>query len=270
MSVKKLLPEIYQSAKDFLIFQLDSIGKADILTSYLDVLDTSLSPKSLNQLYAGILQSAQNANMKAGVIGGALGGVEHLGRITDNFNPAYVTDTFKGSSEMLLNTIIDELKPRGQIRRESRSIWPKYCRTMLSAAVFLQQFADGADFYDWANHFYQDSRSMAALPLILTEEIDGFGYALACDFLKELGFVQYGKPDVHIIEIFSAIGLCAKKASLYQIQKVISDMAHAVDVSPYNVDKLFWLIGSGRFYHHPEIKLGRMKQKFIDIFLSII
>lgn len=270
MPTEKTLPEVYQLAKGFLLSQLDSIGRTDILSFYLDAPDTSLTPKSLKQIYAGILQSAQNANMKAGVIGGALGGVEHLGRITGDFDPVFVSATFKGDDTMLLDMIISELKPRGQIRTGSRSIWPKYCRTMLSAAVFLQQFNDGADFYGWANHFYQDSRSMAALPLVLAEEIDGFGYALACDFLKELGFIQYGKPDVHIIQIFSAIGLCSVKANPYQIQKVISDIALAAAVSPYNVDKLFWLIGSGRFYHHPEIKLGRMKQQFIDSFLSNI
>ena len=58
------------------------------------------------------------------------------------------------------------------------------------------------------------------------------------------------------------------KASPYEIQKVIVAMANANKVSAYNVDKLFWLIGSGKFYNHPNIGndggVGRNKQRFLD------
>ncbi|MHC1761326.1 MAG: hypothetical protein AB9917_17800 [Negativicutes bacterium] len=103
--------------------------------------------------------------------------------------------------------------------------------------------------------------------MIMAEEIYGIGYSLACDFLKELGFINYGKPDVHICQIFAGLGLCHKTASPYEIQKIIGQIAEAKGVSPYNVDKLFWLIGSGDFYMHPDIgndgRIGRMKKEFI-------
>jgi len=110
---------------------------------------------------------------------------------------------------------------------------------------------------------------MPALPMILAAEIEGIGYPLACDFLKELGFVEYGKPDVHVIDIFVGIGLCKPKPSPYQVQKTITKIAEAAGVSAYNVDKLFWLIGSGKFYKHEHKQLGknghigRMKEEFI-------
>ena len=130
------------------------------------------------------------------------------------------------------------------------------------------QFACGKEFYVWANHFYQDKRSIAALPMILAEEIYGIGYPLACDFLKDLGFVNYGKPDVHIIGIFEGLALCHKGASPYEIQKIIVQMAEAKGVSACNVDQLFWLFGSGKLYDHPEIgdqgSIGRNKKLFIQ------
>lgn len=136
------------------------------------------------------------------------------------------------------------------------------------------QFSSGEEFYVWANHFYQDKRSIAALPMIMAEEIYGIGYPLACDFLKELGFVNYGKPDVHIINIFTDLGLCVKGSSPYEIQKIIVQIAEAKNVSPYNVDKLFWLIGSGKFYDHPELgnrgNIGRNKDDFIKYVQSEI
>ena len=111
---------------------------------------------------------------------------------------------------------------------------------------------------------------MPALPMILAAEIYGIGYPLACDFLKELGFVDYGKPDVHVIDIFVGIGLCQPKPKPYQVQKVITKIADAASVTAYNVDKLFWLIGSGKFYNHKHLgkngHIGRMKHAFIAHF----
>src|SRR5690606_8075370 len=117
----------------------------------------------------------------------------------------------------LLTDIETDLRPKGKIRKSPKSIWPKYCKTIISAADFLSQFDSGEDFYSWANHYYNDSRSIAALPLIIEQEIYGVGYPLACDFLKELGFINYGKPDVHIIDIFVGVGLCDSNLSPYKI-----------------------------------------------------
>jgi hypothetical protein len=40
-------------------------------------------------------------------------------------------------------------------------------------------------------------------------------------------------------------------------------------VTPYNVDKLFWLIGSGYFYDDPHVgkrgKIGSQKKAFIEV-----
>jgi hypothetical protein len=206
--------------------------------------------------------------MKARVIGGSIGGVEKLAAVLFDFDPKKVFDDYGGNSERVLSKIKDKLKPSGEIRNTPKSIWPKYCQTILSAALFFMQFAYGKEFYVWANHFYQDKRSIAALPMILAEEIYGIGYPLACDFLKDLGFVNYGKPDVHIIGIFEGLALCHKGASPYEIQKIIVQMAEAKGVSAGNVDQVFWLIGSGKLYDHPEIgdqgSIGRNKKLFIQ------
>ncbi len=259
--------DIYSSAKKFLIKQIPSADAKNILESYLTLPDKSNDPESLDELFRRLLDSAQNANMKAGVVGGSINGINNLGKALFGFNPVKVGTKYHGDPDGLLEHIVKTLKPRGQIRTAPRSIWPKYCRTIISSAAFFGQFSCGQDFYDWANHLYQDQRSMAALPMILAAEIEGIGYPLACDFLKDLGFVNYGKPDVHVIEIFVGIGLCERGASAYHVQKVISRIASEAGVSSYNVDKLFWLIGSGKFYQHPELGnnglIGRKKEQFI-------
>jgi hypothetical protein len=257
----------YLIAKKFLIRELARPDAKDILESYLSLPDQSNEAVSINELFRRLLSSAQNANMKASVIGGSIGGIQNLGRALFRFNPTKVKRNFADDPDGLLDHIITTVNPSGQIRITNRSIWPKYCKTILSAATFFGQFKSGEDFYDWANHFYGDQKSMAALPMVLAAEIYGIGYPLACDFLKELGFVSYGKPDVHVMQIFSGIGLCPEKTSPYQVQKVIAQIAQASGVSAYDVDKVFWLIGSGKFYNHPNIgNIGRKKAKFIAEF----
>jgi hypothetical protein len=258
---------IYSTAKEFLIKQIPSADAKDILESYLTLTDKSDDPVSLDELFRRLLDSAHNANMKSGVVGGSIGGINNLGDALFGFDPIKVERKFFGDPDGLLEHIVTTLKPKGQIRTAPQSIWPKYCKTILSSAAFFGQFSCGEDFYDWANHLYQDQRSMAALPMILAAEIEGIGYPLACDFLKELGFVNYGKPDVHVIEIFLGIGLCEQGASAYHVQKIISQIANEAGVSSYNVDKLFWLIGSGKFYKHLELGnnglIGRKKAQFV-------
>jgi hypothetical protein len=251
--------EAFERARNFLIREIDRSDAQAILDSYLSMPDKSNEPIIIGSVFLRLLESAQNANMKAGVIGGSIGGVKNLGKVLFDFDPIKVDTEYAGDSEKLLQDIVSLLAPRGKVRREQRSIWPKYCITILSTAAFLARFKDGADFKAWVNSMYTDPRSMAALPLVLQLEIEGIGYTLACDFLKELGYINYGKPDVHLIDIFTGIGLCDEDPSPYQVQKTIQKIAESVGTSAYAVDKLFWLIGSGKFYHHPELDLGRMK-----------
>lgn len=266
--------EAYIFAKKFLITELlkkkpDQTDASGILESYLCLPDKSNQVVSLKILFQRLLGSAQNANMKASVIGRAIAGHEKLGEVLSAFDPKKVDQDYANTPEKLLEDIRKKLNPNGKMRTAPRSIWPMYCKTILSAAKFFKQFNCDKDFYDWANLFYKDQRSMAALPLVLAAEIEGIGYALACDFLKELGFVNYGKPDVHIKRIFVGIDFCSPNASEYQIQKTIAQIAQAASVSAYNVDKLFWLIGSGNFYNHPEIgNIGRNRERFIEEFSS--
>lgn len=260
---------LYTAAVAFLLERIPHSNPETILAEYLGRPDKSAGNANLSELFRRLLLSAQNANMKAGVIGGSIGGFNNLGPALFDFDPVKVGNTFRGKPETLLKHIRKVAQPRGKVRTASLSIWPKYCKTILSASTFITQFRDGDDFHAWADHLYSDERTMAALPLILSEEVEGIGYALACDFFKELGYFNYGKPDVHVREIFSGLGLCPPTASPYQIQRVITRVASATGNSPYDVDKVFWLIGSGKFYKHPQIgkegRVGSMKKEFLSV-----
>jgi hypothetical protein len=247
---------VYALAKNYLPNQGIAGVTQMLVTKYLDPATQGQPPTTLADLYRRLLESAQNANMKAGVIGGSIGGVDKLAPVLADFDPHKVLMKFGSNSESLLDEIVKQLNPRGQVRRTPRSIWPHYCQTILSAAAFLGQFESAGEFHRWVTFFNQDARARASLPMLLSYEIDGLGFALACDFLKEIGYVNFPKPDVHLRDIFTALGLCKDDVDDYQLFKAIVRVAEAAKVTPYNADKVFWLIGSGYFYMEEDRALG--------------
>ncbi len=264
--------KIYQQAKEYLpSLNIEGVTAA-LIEKYLDPGSFNSRPASMKDVYQHILESAQNASMKAGVIGKAIGGVEELSAVLEGFNPKTVLEKYKNNREAVLDDIITQIHPRGEVRRTPRSIWPNYCQTILSAATFLEQFASVSDFFEWVDFFDKDDRVRASLPMLLSQEVSGFGFALSCDFLKKMGYINFPKPDVHLRDIFTAIGLCDNKMDDYQLFKAITRVARNAEVTAYNADRVFWLIGSGYFYADPQIgnkgRIGSKKKEFVDYIKS--
>jgi hypothetical protein len=267
VSQQELDRTAYALAKDFLL--RSGMGKGvtpELIEKYLHF--STPRPDTLAGLYEHMLESAQSANLKAGVVGGSIGGVGSLRPVLCDFEPALVLEKYRSGWEGVLDDIVAQLKPRGSVPRTSKSIWPRYCRSVLSGARFLSQFSSADDFHGWVDFFDEDERARPALPLLLAQEIDGFGFALACDFLMGLGYENFSKPDVHVKDIFEGVGLCPWGSTDYEVFKAAARVAHNVGVTPYNVDKLFWLIGSGYFYADPQIshkgRTGNRKKEFIE------
>jgi hypothetical protein len=268
VSQRELDRAAYALAKDFLLRAGAGKGVTpELIEKYLHL--SAPRPDTLAGLYEHLLESAQSANMKAGVIGGSIGGVGNLRRVLCDFEPAEVLERYGSGWEGVLDDIVAQLEPRGSVPRTSRSIWPRYCRSVLSGARFLSQFSTADDFYGWVDLFDGDERARPALPLLLAEEIDGFGFALACDFLNGLGYENFAKPDVHVKDIFGSLGLFPPGADDYEVFRAVGRLARNADVTPYNADKLFWLVGSGYFYDDPHVgnsgKIGRHRKDFIEV-----
>lgn len=146
-----------------------------------------------------------------------------------------------------------------------RNSWWKWSRSCVEAADFMSNFTDVDDFRSFVTQFDYNKPTRMALPLLISTKISGIGFALACDCLKELGFLSYPKPDVHLIEVFSQIGLSKENPiSVFEAIVEMADVCKEVDpeVTPYKIDKIMWLICSGRFYLD-DISVGRHKDDFI-------
>jgi hypothetical protein len=163
----------------------------------------------------------------------------------------------------LLDDVVEQLLSEHPPRREARSLWPTFCRAVLSGAAFLSEFRDGRDFHAWVAFFDGDNRDRPALPALLAHELDGFQFALACDFLKEMGYHNFCKPDVHLKAIFSALDLAGGEDDDYMVFKAIARVAANAGVTPYAADKVFWLISTGHFYNDG-IEIGGHRDDFIE------
>jgi hypothetical protein len=260
MKQEQIDRKAYKLAKAYLLNIPEVTAK--LVKEYINPMSLRPKPKTKNGLYRRILESAQNAGMKPKVIGGAIGGIDKLSVVLYGFNTRKVLRKYV-DWKSIFNQIKKRLKPTGKIRRTPRSIWPNYCKAILSAASFVEQFKSADDFYKWVDFFDKDDRSRASLPMLIDQEIKGLGFALSCDLLKELGYANFPKPDVHLRDIFTKLKLCGNKVDDYHLFKAIVRLANNASVSPYNADKVFWLIGSGKFDNHPNIKIRRRKKEFI-------
>ena len=148
-----------------------------------------------------------------------------------------------------------------------RNSWYKWSCSAIDAARFISKFKDIEDFRSFIARFSYNSSTRMALPLLISTKIRGMGFALACNMLKELGYLDYPKPDVHIIDICEALGLSSRDP--YEAFEAIVQLADDNEVSPYKVDKVFWLICSGRFYHD-NITSKRHKNDFIQAELKML
>ena len=74
-----------------------------------------------------------------------------------------------------------------------------------------------------------------------------------------------------LMDVFSSLGLSANKqiSTFEAIVRMAKYCNEAGDetVTPYKVDKIFWLICSGRFYleEPEEISVGNHKKAFIEM-----
>ena len=174
-----------------------------------------------------------------------------------DYDPNKIVTAYKNADELL-----EKFKSKFNLKNteNKRNLWRKFSEGIVSGSKFIASFKNKNDFDNFIKTFAHNKYTKAALPMLLSKEISGFGFALACDFLKELGYRDYPKPDVILIDIFYRLGL-SKSDEQYEVYKSIVEMSEAVGEDAYTVDKIFWLIGSGKLAGNKSI--GRNREEFI-------
>ena len=216
--------------------------------------------QSVQDLLWGMLESVSNKrNMQS-----TIGSIEELRPFLEDFILPRIIEKYDDDWRGLFMTIKNNYKPPGPMEIDNpRSYWVIFCKSVFSASHFLSRFSNLDEFDNFVSQFYLNEYTRVALPLLLEEEVFGLGFALACDFLKENGYPKFVKPDVHIKAIFHGIGI-SKSNSDYDVFKDVIRFSEDINELPYCVDKLFWLVGSGRFYLD-DVKINTNRDEFIEM-----
>jgi hypothetical protein len=192
-----------------------------------------------------------------------IGAIDPLEPFLFGFDPWLTHSHYQDDWQLLFRTIEQNHQPPGpmNILNES-SYWVLFCKAILSGTEFLSRFESFKSFDEFVNSFAFNDISIAALPILLDQEIYGMGFPLGCDWLKEMGYGNYGKPDTHTIDILYGTGVAASQDN-YEVLKTMVKMARINDELPAVVDRLLWFIGSGK-YVDENVKITRQKAGFIE------
>jgi hypothetical protein len=245
---------VYQGARAF----LENLVGKEILEEKLEHLRT-YKAGSLIDLYWHLLLSLTNKRSMVNTIGP----IDPLALFLFDFDPAETHLHYNHDWRRLFQVINDGHKPPGPMDiTNEQSYWSVFCKGALSGAAFLTSFGslDSADAFIMG--FQHHDLSIPALPMVMEREIYGMGFALACDFLREAGYTNYGKPDVHVKDILFGLEIVEYRDN-YEVFKALLRMARVSDELPVIVDKVLYLIGSGNI-GKPDIKIGRQKKVFIE------
>ena len=258
---------IYQFANDYLDDMIKQYS-IDVNQYYSgDNKDCS----SLRDIYIGFISSAQNYQSMPNIIrfNTNPNRRERIREILVDFDFTTIKDK---TPEELYYTFREAFQVK--TKDSKRNSWYKWSCAVVDSAKFISDFEDKDDFDGFVKLFDYNVSTRMALPLLISQKIRGIGFALSCDLLKELGYVNYPKPDVHLMDVFSALELSENNPiSTFEAIVRMADECRVIDssVTPYKVDKIFWLICSGRFYlEKPELSLGRHKDSFISDALSLL
>jgi hypothetical protein len=99
-------------------------------------------------------------------------------------------------------------------------LWRRFCETVTSGAAFLAEFPKAQVLYAWLKAFDRDVDWHLEAATRIASQGDGKEFALACGFLKEVGVTNLGKPNVHIKEVFSQIGLSWSKDNVEEFRAI--------------------------------------------------
>ena len=247
--------EYYNRAKDYLL-SFDLVTE-EMLENHINEWQKG-KPKTIKELFKALLVHAQNRQGMPN----SIGDIERLSNLLFEFDHIKVAIAYS-DWEVLFDAIenSDYSPPGRMVKGNNKSHWVIYCKAVISIVEFLSAYKTLDEFNNFVGGFLTNEQSKLALPLLLSEEIFGFGFALACDFLKENVSPQFIKPDTHINDIAQGLKITTSNNN-YRIFKDLEAYCSRIKVLPYAVDKVFWLLGSGNFYLSG-VKVNSSKHEFL-------
>lgn len=236
INIKEILDNIYLSIKTHYKnneLDVDKLIEEDI--------KNSIKNQSNDLIFKRLVFSIHNANWKA------VSQETFWNRNYKNYEKAFYNYDANYSSKLTLK----DLKDKGLINSDKKL---QYCIDAAKFVIELENFSK-SDAISFFKKFAYNGSSVYerwALINIIAQSVNGIGTALACDFLKETGFLNYGKPDVHVKRIFERIGIIDyfNEITVYSnkdffIFRILDILAQKSEKSLFEIDKILWLFATG-------------------------
>ncbi len=239
----------YNIVYDFLKSILPKGITEDDIKKYLIV--DECNHISLKDLYEHLIYSAQNYQFMPNVIGFEKRR-EDIRKILKDFDYKAVKDFDIDKLYYKFRKVFSIDSPDSH-----KNSWYKWSCSVVDAAKYVNRFMSIEEF----NHYVNEAENVVDIPIDISRNIRGIGFALACDALKELGYSNYVKPDIHMIDICDSLGFSDRKP--INVFNAMIRIAEKCEVTPYALDKVLWLICSGYFYKE-EIRIESHKYDLID------
>ena len=255
--MKQKMQRVYVEAQKYLFSMLPASMQPTDLDKYF--IGDRRDFDSMQDVYEQFIYSAQNYQRMPNVIKYDERR-EHIKSVLQEFDVKVINEM---DVDVLYQTFRREFNVTS--RDSKQNSWRKWSCAAIDAANFMSNFKDVNDFRAFVAQFDYNLPTRMALPLLISTKIKGIGFALACDTLKELGYLNYPKPDVHLIEVFSQLGLSkADPVAVFEAIVAMAEVCKEIDteVTPYKIDKIVCLICSGRFYLD-DVIVGRQRDEFV-------
>lgn len=208
---------------------------------------------TLSWVFARLIASAKNRSMLKNVLPWPYAD-ERFDRLMFNYD--YKKVRIHYTSHSLLNAFKEVFTEKKILK-----LWEWFSFSIIDISTRLHKFTDYSDFEQFVLSYKNQPE---VVPMLIEKEIRWIWFALACDFLKELGFDYYAKPDVHIKDILVWIGVSNNSDTDLKIFKDMIELAKINNITPFLLDKELWLIGSGDF-EWVKVKKNR-KESFIEYY----
>lgn len=248
------LKAVYNYSYDFLVEQAKGYVSKQDVDDFISNPDTK-SLSSLCDAYELLLNIIQDFNRYPNVIKFAERKTE-IRSILHDYDLQYIANL---SPDELLQTF------KKRFKFDKDKMWLRYTKGVISGAKFMLGFKDFSEFKSTFDSFNVNDMTREAFALFLSKKIDNMGFAIACNWLKELGYYQYAKPDTHTKDICEVLGLAPKDDDLACFEAMVK-VSKAAGVDAYKVDKVWWLICSGNFYRYNKMLPNPGQRK--DLFLT--
>lgn len=250
------LKKVYEFSYDYLLKEAKGLLSEDKIEDHVSTPDAK-NCDSIITAYEFLLVILQDFNRYPNVIK-YFDRKDEIKRILHNYDLAYI-------ASLTQDELYSSFKSTFGLQTET--MWKKYAKSIITGASFMLTFKDYADFKSTFDSFDDNDMTREALALLLSTKIYNMGFALACNWLKELGYYQYTKPDTHTKDICAALGFAANNDDIGCFEAMVK-ISKAAKVDAYKVDKVWWLICSGNYYRynvkHPLAGSPKLKENFIS------